>query len=205
VDEQSFKQRMVGAIVLVALAVIFIPMLLSGHRDKAFLDAEDAVPPKPAILKELTVMDLKAPIAPPVEREVVRTPVDKKTPIDKPARGAPAPGVKPKIAKSTPAPSANGAQPHTTPTPRHEMKPIKPKALAWAVQLGSFSKRGNAMRLRDKVRGKGYAAFVEKIASDGKVSYRVRVGPEVKRGEAAQKQKAILKNLNIKGLVVRHP
>jgi len=187
---------MVGAIVLVALAVIFIPMLLSGHRDTAFLDANEVVPEKPAELQNLTSMELQAPIAPPAAREQVRTPVDEKTPRDKPGKG---------VREQTTKPQHKPAKPVPEKPKQAKTKPLKPAPLAWVVQLGSFSKRDNAMRLRDKVRGKGYAAFVEKLATSSKVVYRVRVGPEIKRGEAEQIRKAILAKLNIKGLVVRHP
>ena len=81
-DEHSFKQRIVGAIVLVALAVIFIPMLLPGHRDIGFTDNGSPIPPKPAELENLKVLELEKPQPAPAPREIVRTPIDERSPAD---------------------------------------------------------------------------------------------------------------------------
>ena len=73
------------------------------------------------------------------------------------------------------------------------------------VQAGSFSKRENAIRLRDKLRTSGYPAFVEKITSKNMSVYRVRIGPEVRRVKAEKIQTEIKTKLNLKSIVVAHP
>jgi len=191
VDEQVFKRRLVGTIVLVALAVIFLPMLLPGNREDVFKETAEVIPPKPAELEKLKVLELENPVKPPPPREVVRIPVDEKTPKTPPR----------KTGKAT-ATVKSGEKPAVKVKPATKSK-AKPKA--WAVQVGSFSKRANAMRLRDKLRRKGYTAFVERLESRGQLVYRVRVGPEVKRSKAEKLQKEIRSALKINGLVVSHP
>ena len=76
---------------------------------------------------------------------------------------------------------------------------------AWAVQLGSFSETVNAMGLLDRLRSKGYAAFVETVRLDGSKSTRVYVGPELLRAKAIKAQKQLEQELGLKGFVVRYP
>jgi DedD protein len=195
-DEHTFKQRIVGAIVLVALAVIFIPMLLPGHRDIGFTDSGSPIPPKPAELENLKVLELEKPQPAPPPREIVRTPIDERSP------STPAVEVEstsedktPLPVETKPAPSTNQAEQPAASTPK-----------AWAVQVGSFTQRDNAMRLRDQLRRKRYKAFVEQISSADRTFYRVRVGPEVSRNKAAALQKELQTKMKLQdSTIVSHP
>jgi len=76
---------------------------------------------------------------------------------------------------------------------------------AWAVQLGSFSNSANAVALRDSLRSKGYAAFLESVrVKKGRVT-RLYVGPELLRAKATASRKRLEKEVNLKGIVVRYP
>ena len=196
-DEHTFKQRIVGAIVLVALAVIFIPMLLPGSRDIGFSDRGSPIPPKPAELENLKVLELEKPQPGPTPREIVRTPIDERSPATPDVEvEAPATENKTPLPEETlPAKTTSEAAPPAVITPK-----------AWAVQVGSFTQRDNAMRLRDQLRSKGYKAFVEQITSADKTFYRVRVGPEVSRDKAVALQKDLQSKMKLQdSTVVSHP
>lgn len=76
----------------------------------------------------------------------------------------------------------------------------------WAVQVGVFSKKEGADELVARLRAGGYAAFVEPIKlAGGQTSHRVRVGPEVKRENAARIQGEIKSKYKLDALVVAHP
>ncbi len=62
--------------------------------------------------------------------------------------------------------------------------PASPTEKAWAVQVGSFASQENAERLAERLRGKSYKAFVMRNVIDGRVRFRVRVGPVIQRSEA---------------------
>ncbi len=47
--DQRFKQRLIGAIVLVALGVIFLPMLLSGPVEQTRVDIQLDMPAEPSL------------------------------------------------------------------------------------------------------------------------------------------------------------
>ena len=72
---------------------------------------------------------------------------------------------------------------------------------AWALQVGSFSKQPNAITMRDEFRASGYPAYVVQQ----KDSFRVRIGPELDRSRIEKLQQKIIKEKNIKGLLVKHP
>lgn len=75
----------------------------------------------------------------------------------------------------------------------------------WVVQVGSFSRKSNAEKLRDKLRKMGMASFVASGQSKGKAIYRVRVGPEIDRADAEKIQASIKAKTKLNGLVMRYP
>ncbi len=75
----------------------------------------------------------------------------------------------------------------------------------WIVQIGLFSSQQNSIKLRDKIRKKGFVSFVDSITnSSNKKMYRVRVGPFATRDEALSEQKKVKKTMNLKGIVKPH-
>ncbi len=75
----------------------------------------------------------------------------------------------------------------------------------WIVQIGLFSNQGNALKLRDKIRKKGFISFVDSITStSNKKLYRVRVGPFATRDEALAEQQKVKKRMTLKGIVKPH-
>lgn len=78
-------------------------------------------------------------------------------------------------------------------------------AAAWAVQIGVFSDGPRANQVADELKRKGYSAYVEPVPLPSGRSYRVRVGPELRRENAD----ALLRRLKAAGQssaqVVTHP
>jgi len=75
----------------------------------------------------------------------------------------------------------------------------------WIIQIGIFSSKENSIKLRDKIRNKGFVSFVDEI--DNKKNqklYRVRIGPSATRDEAEIIKSKIKKDLNLKGLIKPH-
>ena len=61
----------------------------------------------------------------------------------------------------------------------------------WVVQVGSFSNAKAAEELVAKLRLSGLSAFSEKVTSAGSTAYKVRIGPELDRGKAAELAKKV--------------
>lgn len=85
------------------------------------------------------------------------------------------------------------------------IKPEESSIHAWALQVGSFSEEKNAEAMRDKLRAKGYASYVDILKKPDRSTYRVRIGPELDQQRLEKLKEDILKKEKIKGMVVKHP
>jgi cell division septation protein DedD len=82
----------------------------------------------------------------------------------------------------------------TRSAPRAEAtESVEAKTRMWSVQVNSYPDAKSANDLIDRLKDKGYNAFVTEANIKGKVWYRVRVGRFASREEAA-KAEAALKN-----------
>ena len=206
----QLKQRLVGAIVLVALAVIFIPMLLPGEGDLTSGIDGSNIPPEPDYRFSPTAPAPKAPPmadAPslPMDDESLGAVADK-TLHSGPASAAPS--------KSTPVADKSNSVKKPAPvkktvavkkSPTVPAKEKSPKASGWVVQVGSFSRSQNAHDLRDKLRKQGYVTFVESVKGQSGTSYRVRIGPKVSHKSAEELRQKLEKASGLKGLVQAYP
>jgi DedD protein len=302
----SLKQRLLGAIVLIALAVIFVPMLLSGPAPKQTSETVNlAIPPAPDREFQNRVLPVDAaqqqPSAPNAASDITRS--ETLPTVETPARPAEIPQPTEPVA-ATPVPAA--AKPETAPAPaiaktepptaadkapgraangsffvqlgiytstknagdlvaslkqvgfpafaeasefqgkpaervrvgpfedraaaeaaRLRIKQIKPsvpgsvmqlaadakadapptalpatRAGAWAVQLGAFKTVDEANKVRDRAKGAGFVAYVDKVDAGGSTLWRVRAGPETERGNADKLKGRIKDKLKIDGIVV---
>jgi DedD protein len=165
-------------------------MLLSGGHDMDMPVFGSNVPERTAEInniKHIDVSELEKP-----EPDVVNP---KRIPID---HNLPEPKIVKEPSKSIVETLKDVAKPDT------EEKPAI-KETAWAVQVGSFSRKANALALKDKLQKKKIHAFVERIMSNNTAVYRVRVGPETTREKAEAVKIMLAKDIKIKGLVVKHP
>lgn len=175
--DKGLKQRIVGALVLVALAVIFLPMLFSRPNDVR--DVVVDAPPMP-----------QAPAMPPVELQPVEVPEPEPLPDVLPSSDEPP-------ARPSALPVESPAAPAAAATASHLDANSLP--LSWSVQLASLSSRSGAENLQKTLRSKGYNAYVRSF--DG--MNRVFVGPVVERAEAERLRDQINRQQKLKGFVVR--
>ncbi|NOY74093.1 MAG: hypothetical protein GXP14_17295 [Gammaproteobacteria bacterium] len=74
---------------------------------------------------------------------------------------------------------------------------------AWVVQVGSFRKKENAERLREKLKQLGYRAFVSTSNSGGKVVVRVRIGPQMAKASAKKVKSRIEQQMKMQAMLVK--
>jgi DedD protein len=202
--EHSLKQRLVGAAVLVGLAVIFVPMLIERSPIETPRIEESNIPPAPAQQSgEFT------------SKIVPLEPVEPVTPVVPPSAGQAIDAVAPATGGTTEPPAGSGRQGAVPEVPAAALGAAEEPAQtgteqrasvnAWVIQLGSFASEQNARDLEARLQKEGYAAFVEKIGAGEEQKYRVRVGPELIRAKADQARDKLEKDLNLKGIVVRYP
>lgn len=91
-----------------------------------------------------------------------------------------------KIAKAeTPPRSEEKKKPSKVKGARIGVSPsAKRGAVNWSVQVKAFTRRGDAQILANRLKGKGYDAYMVAITIRGRTWYRVRVGQLATQGQA---------------------
>lgn len=212
--DKGLKQRVVGALVLLALAVIFLPMLFSREDEVRQVVVEAPVMPKPPAMPTVEVQPTEVPEpqaedadngVPPAETAAAQAPSASIASLpaqqSQPAQPkAPAPQpVAPKPAAPAQQPaqaSAASAAPAQQPAQRLDSNNLP---VSWSVQLASLSNRARADELQKSLRSQGYNAYVRSF--DG--MNRVFVGPVVERAEADRLRDQLGKQQKLNGFVVR--
>ncbi len=184
--EQRLKERMIGAIVLVAIAILLIPALLDGPGQETVRKDLELDTGARSRTVELT-LDGQAPK--PAAREIsaqqVKEPPSKEKPVEPPPASTAVAKTPPPKTAATPKPEPPKPEP---PKPEKEVAraaPATPAAAGnWAAQVGSFAKESSASRITRELKAGGFDAYVSEIRQGGRTLYRVRVGPVVSRAEA---------------------
>ena len=191
------KHRIIGAIIVVSLAVIFLPMILDQRRPPARPDVDTAVldQNKPESLantkivvvpiEPLKSLDTPRPKEPVNAKSIDTATLASNTPAEKSAH-------KPSERKAaTAAPAA------------------APKSASidhgWIVQVGTFANLSNATRLRDKLKTSGFNVDEENITLEGQKAVRLRVGPFQDKPAALKARASIQNDLGVQGVVLAQP
>lgn len=168
----GLKERLIGAVVLVILAVIIVPWVLKGGS------APSTTVTRPLALPQATT----APTAQTIYHMALNGPTDSTT-----GSATSATRLSPAVASSQPAPPM-ASQPVV---PNSYVKALAPAPAArtpasgkWVVQAGSYSNERNALRVEHKLVKHGYHAYVSRYRKNGRTFYRVRVGPYSDRAAA---------------------
>ncbi len=186
------KERLVGAAVLVIIAVIFIPMLLDESQEDDIVITETNIPAKPETM----------PVTPEASdfssRIVPLQAADEKQQSEMNNEETP------QVATEATSEAPVKIEP-TTPIVENTDPQTDIGVSAWVVQLGSFSSKANAESLNEKMRKAGFRSFVQPIKENNTTQYRVRVGPELRRSDADALKKKLATDMKMDGIVVQYP
>ncbi len=224
------KQRLVGALVLIALGVIFWPVIFV-ESERGELDRQTQIEPMPA----LEGVSIPAP-QPLANVEPVRptpTPSDEEVAALASADQVTLPSVQPR--KQEPVSPAAGkqgaadstAKPSTTPfskasTSGEAAVPALPKKdetapapespaldeqgipIAWVLQVASVSTREKADKLTADLIARDYKAYHRAIRRNDLVLYRVFIGPVFEREKLAAVKRDVDRELNVSAIIARY-
>ena len=173
--DTKLKQRLIGGAVLIALAVIFLPMLVHGPApDSGVGDVSTRVPDAPAGKFET--------------RELQLGPAAGQTALPAPAASA--------VAPAEPSAAANEAAADAP--ARAAAVPADPDVAAgqWAVSFGAYASTRDADAVLSRLRQAGLEGFKEEAQLNGRQAWRVRVGPYPDRAlaEAGRLQAVRIRN-----------
>ena len=175
--DSTLKQRLIGAVVLVALAVIFLPMLIKG----------------PAPDSGVSDVSLDVPATPAGEYETRELPLV--TPGDIPQGGVVGLGGRP--------PSVAAAAPNVPTDDDSAKLPAATVAGDYAVSFGAYATIADADAVIARLKQSGLPGYREPAIINGNTAYRVRIGPYVDRADAesARLQGARIRN-DVKAQVI---
>jgi len=198
--DQNIKNRLVGIVVIFALAVIFLPMILDGSGVRKD-DFDIVIPPQPEIGADpgfdSRIIELNSSVdaVPELEQRFVDE-GSSDNQVDRDANEA------------TQTPEVKTV---TEVEPEPESKPVPPEPApksggqSFVLQVGSFQDRGKALAQRDKLRKSNIAAvFIEQFNADDKPSYRVRLGPFLNKEQTRVAQNKIKAKHDIDGIIMKY-
>lgn len=219
---EVLKQRLIGALILVALGVVFWPIIFV--EPGASGGAEEAqIPPRPLVETTSIEPPDMAGLRP--SREIIKEPEPKERELL-----SLAPEAQPVVSSS---PAYSGAQqskpatPKSTaslPAPKPELvsapkpaeqktrteAPVKPALdaegipITWILRVASVSSSSSADKLRKDLLDMGYKAYAKKITSNGKELYRVYVGPKAEKARLEKIQGSINSRFGVKSMITRY-
>jgi DedD protein len=166
------RRRLVGAIALVVIAVIVLPLVLDHEPRQPLRDVQVEMAPQAAPAPPEPTQDQPTQPAPAIE------------PPPSPAEPPPAAALPPRAA-SEPAPVPRGPAP-AAPAPE-EPKPFavapKPAQPAeFVIQLGAFGEIARARTYEQRLKKAGFPVYLERVSGTNKT--RVRAGPYASRDAA---------------------
>ncbi|MEP1216038.1 MAG: SPOR domain-containing protein [Marinobacter sp.] len=204
----GLKQRIIGALVLVSLAVIFVPMMFDephSERESTSIKIPEE-PPFPEVeAPEPEVADAPAyrleESANGEQQPVVPEPSFEGAPQQAPEADAPEPAPtveEPAVARQ----ETSEPEPEEPPVSEEDSAEFT-RSLegAWVVQLGSFGSADNARNLRNKVRDKGYNSHLQQVTRGDAELTRVFSGPFAEKTEAEKAKQVLDKAFGLNSLV----
>jgi DedD protein len=168
------RDRVMGGVFLVALAIIVLPMLFDGRGVDS--PAPPEIPaPTASDAQPVAAMD-PANLA---NADALRKRVDEDG-----------------FDRST---ATRVGDPVITPADNRQTGTLAP---AWGVQLGSFTDRSKAVALRDQLRKDGYQSVLTEVKGLTGVSTRVAIGPMINRDDATRLEHELEKRYGMDVIVV---
>lgn len=222
-NQNPILQRLIGAVVVISLAIIFIPMFLGGEGELADILHQSNIPEAPVYefktLPEPDEQGLHTAVEQVTAGKIVEDDVDvhggQATEADSPAQDQAKPTageggsstavqIPQASADTRPEPVAPMASP-AKPAETGGAAPVAPShEQGWSVQVASFSEKNRALAFRDRLREKKFVAYVESVKLASSTAYRVRVGPEKSHADAQSLQARLKKQMQLDGIVVQH-
>jgi DedD protein len=212
------KQRLVGALILIALGVVFWPIIFV-EQGAGPAPERSAIPPRPVVdnspIEPPDSIGLRS--SPPLEDVVeeegeAAVADDGVTAVTGPEQGGgevgeprePVAVVEP--AAVPPPPDASGETGRRT----REAPPVTPERdsdgvpIAWILQVVTLSNEQRAEQLRQELLDMGEKAYVRKVRRDERTLYRVYIGPGFEKARIEALKPRIDQRFGVESVVRRY-
>lgn len=188
--KQATKQRIVGTVVLLALGLIFLPIIFDGEGSyQPPVSSRIPEPPEVPILAE------PEPARPAIIAEQDAPEPAADTAPEAPAEQAQAEPTEPdvEVVESEPA--------FQREIPRLEDSGLP---AGWVVRLGTFSNADNANNLVERLQSAGYKGYAREVESNQGRMTAVYVGPWLERERVEEFQRQLQEQFDLAGMIVRY-
>ncbi|MFK8069203.1 MAG: SPOR domain-containing protein [Gammaproteobacteria bacterium] len=204
---QNLKQRLVGAIVLVVLGIIVLPLILEKPVTNEDLPKVTDIEVKPEI-KYQPYQDAHPTSTIPQEvfsrYEEGDDEDEQNNPREtqqKTQTATPKQIVKEEKLGNTNSISNKASENLEKKVEKKISKKVEGKA-QWALQIASFSSKENASRLAKRLKSEKLTAYFEGVPTNAKTLYRVRIGPIDSKLEIEKLKKRIDQKEKLQTLIV---
>lgn len=195
-----FQNRLVGTVIVAAIAIIFLPDILDGDK-KTYQEEFERIPDAPKV--EFSAKNKQFP-----SEELNKLPKEEikdESALDD-LRSVTEQVVENKVEAATEETTDVIVEPPIkSQSFAKDEKPLE-KAVAntaWVIQLGSFRHQNNVDELVKKLKNAGYRAFTKPIKTKRGTLTKVFVGPELIKQSLEKKIPALKKLTNVEGKVAR--
>ncbi|XPF94125.1 SPOR domain-containing protein [Colwellia sp. RE-S-Sl-9] len=217
-----FQNRIVGTVIVAAVAIIFLPDFLDGNKKKYNAEFEN-IPQAPKIelnteIKSFPSDKLKS--IEPKEEEVVEVEQDNilqlasdesntsasKEKVTEQSSVASSDTVKINSLEkpaSLGADTTQKAEPDSKNTTRVSLPEKINVKETWVIQLGSFRHKKNVSELIEKLKYHGYTTFTRPIKTKNGTLTKVFVGPDINKASLESKIKPLKTLTHVEGKVTR--
>ncbi len=170
--DEGIKRKLVGAAVLVTIAMIVLPNITSRTRNAEHLSKSVAIEANVPAMGMPLPKSLSIPVSSDVPEDVSKGVLVTMKDMEVDGQVLPLKGFEIPVTRSS------------------------GQAVVWQIQVASFAKIENAKALRDKLRKAGFKAY-EKLTLDGQYT-RVFVGPSTQKSSMQRQLTAIKKQFKLK-------
>jgi len=206
-DEDNLKRRarrrLIGAVALVTIVVVLLPMVLDNEPKPVGKDIELRIPDKDKAGEFVSKIDAPVVSAPVAVSSVAASSVASAPPAASHEAAVSAVPAVPEI-KPQPAPEKSAAvehkpasKPETKPAEHHAEPQQHASPEGFIVQIGAFSNADTAHRWHKNLVNQNIKAYTEKAGD----KVRVRVGPFATR-EAAEKLRHRLESQGLRPAII---
>jgi len=186
-DDQLLA-RLIGAAVLLAIAVIVLPFVLDGAGSQHEYEYAEPLPVQPERNVVERSYSSRQPLPPPPDIEQID--------IEKPRTIVLADSV-----EKTPTAAVSAPQP--APAAEIDSVATYPIAEGWNIQVASFVRDANAQKLLGRLRTEGLPAYVNEVAGKTRNILRVFVGPIGNQIDALALKNRIDQDYRVDSIMVR--
>jgi DedD protein len=203
----TLKHRLIGAAVLAAVAVLLLPSFFK-EKSEYQVSTKSQIPASPNVLAE----EFKAPqpvpnIEPAPAPETMFVPSESASelpPSEVPGSAALATSSSASVSSAASTKVVSSAVTAQAASSVPAM-PLNQKGLpdAWVVQVGSFTTKEAANKLRDDLQADGQKAYVRTTTSGNSAISRVYIGPKLDKNQALALKEQMDRRLKVKSMVMR--